>query len=271
MSINPEQLARQLERGLAPVYLVSGDEPLLRSVDGQQAWLTAPSGNGLFETANTSASPMATGAWIDAGRVVDPDTFYTQTSPPVVADPAALRYTVQFQGTPAGTTFSVLKDGAPTALAGVPYASGQAIEIDGMSFTVTGVPGASDSFEIRLAAPTQSVFDTLDRAIAELRTPLRSAAAVTQGVQTALTALDGSLGALQTLRGRVGELLNRTDMVEGRIAGQKLVAQTERSNAEDLDMVQAISDFQNQQTGYDAALKSYASVQRMSLFEYLNG
>ena len=29
MSINPEQLARQLERGLAPVYLVSGDEPLL--------------------------------------------------------------------------------------------------------------------------------------------------------------------------------------------------------------------------------------------------
>jgi len=29
MSISPEQLARQLERGLAPVYLVSGDEPLL--------------------------------------------------------------------------------------------------------------------------------------------------------------------------------------------------------------------------------------------------
>jgi DNA polymerase-3 subunit delta len=29
MPISPEQLARQLERGLAPVYLVSGDEPLL--------------------------------------------------------------------------------------------------------------------------------------------------------------------------------------------------------------------------------------------------
>lgn len=29
MSINPEQLGRQLERGLAPTYLVSGDEPLL--------------------------------------------------------------------------------------------------------------------------------------------------------------------------------------------------------------------------------------------------
>jgi flagellar hook-associated protein 3 FlgL len=60
-------------------------------------------------------------------------------------------------------------------------------------------------------------------------------------------------------------------MVEGRIASQKLVAQTERSNAEDLDMVQAVSEFQNRQSGYDAALKSYASVQRLSLFQYLNG
>ena len=79
------------------------------------------------------------------------------------------------------------------------------------------------------------------------------------------------MGALLSLRSRVGELLNRTDSIEGRIAAQALAAQTERSNAEDLDMVQAISDFQNQQTGYDAALKTYATVQRMSLFQYLNG
>jgi len=59
-------------------------------------------------------------------------------------------------------------------------------------------------------------------------------------------------------------------MVEGRIAGQSLAAQTERSNAEDLDMVRAISDFQSQQTGYQAALQVYSSVQRMSLFQYLN-
>jgi flagellar hook-associated protein 3 FlgL len=34
-------------------------------------------------------------------------------------------------------------------------------------------------------------------------------------------------------------------------------------------MVEAISNFQNQQSGYDAALKTYASVQRMSLFQYI--
>ena len=35
-------------------------------------------------------------------------------------------------------------------------------------------------------------------------------------------------------------------------------------------MVQAISEFQNLQNGYEAALKTYSSVQRMSLFQYLN-
>ena len=34
-------------------------------------------------------------------------------------------------------------------------------------------------------------------------------------------------------------------------------------------MIAAISDFQNKQTGYDAALKTYAQVQRLSLFDYL--
>jgi flagellar hook-associated protein 3 FlgL len=34
-------------------------------------------------------------------------------------------------------------------------------------------------------------------------------------------------------------------------------------------MVHAISEFQQQQTGYDAALRAYSMVQRLSLFDYL--
>ena len=126
------------------------------------------------------------------------------------------------------------------------------------------------SFAVRLASPSRSVFETLDRTIAELRTPLRSSASVAQGVQRALADVDGSMGALQSLRSRVGEVLNRADMVAGRSDAQALAAQTERSQAEDLDMVKAISEFQNQQSGYQAALQTYSMVQRMSLFQYLN-
>ena len=258
-------------RGTAGEVLVASGEPLPRAVDGMAAWLASPSGNGQFETRNVAPAPNASGAWIDAGRVTDPQAFFAATSPPVVANPAALTYRVEFSTTAGVTTVSVLKDGAATAVAGAAYVSGRAIEIDGMAFNVSGAPAAGDAFELTLATPTLGVFDTFDRVIAELKTPLRTGAAVTQGVQRGLADLDGSMGALLSLRSRVGELLNRTDSIEGRIAAQALAAQTERSNAEDLDMVQAISDFQNQQTGYDAALKTYATVQRMSLFQYLNG
>ena len=75
---------------------------------------------------------------------------------------------------------------------------------------------------------------------------------------------------LSSTRADTGGTLNRIDSVTDRLGSLELQGKTERSNAEDLDMVQAISEFQSKQSGYDAALKSYAMVQRLSLFQYLN-
>jgi flagellar hook-associated protein 3 FlgL len=257
-------------RGTSGENQAALDEALPQTTDGSREWLAAPSGNGLFETRNISAAPALAGAWIDGGRITDATAFFAATSPPMVADPANLDYRITFASGAGGTTFSVQKDGAPTALTNIAFASGRAIEIDGMSFAITGAPTTADAFELRLSTNSQSVFDTIDRAVAELRTPGRSPAAVSQGMQRALDGVDASMSALQSLRSRLGETLNRADMVEGRIRENKVTAQTERSQAEDLDMVEAISLFQNRQSGYQAALQAYASVQRLSLFQYLN-
>jgi flagellar hook-associated protein 3 FlgL len=257
-------------RGVSGETMNALDEPLPQTLDASRQWLAAPSGNGLFETRNVAGTPSQAGAWIDAGRITDPSTFFAATSPPQVADPANLSYQVTFATGAGGTTVTVEKDGAPTAVTNAPFTSGQAIEVDGMAFSISGTPTVADWFELRLSSNTQSIFDTLDRAEAELRTPLRSGAAISQTVQQALVQVDASMGALQGLRARVGEAMMRADGIEGRIAEQKVTAQTERSNAEDLDMVAAISEFQNRQSGYQAALQAYASVQRLSLFQYLN-
>ena len=131
------------------------------------------------------------------------------------------------------------------------------------------MPANGDSFQIVPATPTLDVFGALDRTIADLRTPLRTSAQVTQATQTALRDLDAVAGGLQGLRAAVGESLNRADAIEGRVDASRLAAQTDRSNAEDLDLAQAISDFKNQETGYSAALQTYSSVQRLTLFQYL--
>jgi flagellar hook-associated protein 3 FlgL len=116
---------------------------------------------------------------------------------------------------------------------------------------------------------TQSIFDAMDRTINELLTPGRTSAEVAQTVSAGLADFDAGAEHLSAYRARAGEALNRLDGLAGRLTQARLDAQTQRSDAEDLDMVQAISDFQNQQSGYDAALKTYSIVQQMSLFQYL--
>jgi flagellar hook-associated protein 3 FlgL len=88
-------------------------------------------------------------------------------------------------------------------------------------------------------------------------------------VATAIDRMAAVQGNFSGWRARAGEALNRADGIESRLSQTKLDAQRDRSTAEDLDMVEAISDFQGKQTGYDAALKTYSMVQRMSLFDYM--
>ena len=116
---------------------------------------------------------------------------------------------------------------------------------------------------------TVSVFDALDQAVAGLLTPGQSGTQIAQIVSTGIGNVDAAMNNFASARARAGEALNRADGMSERLSQTKLDAETERSNATDLDMLAAISDFQNRQTGYDAALKTYSMVQRMSLFDYL--
>ena len=226
------------------------------SMDGRAAWLTAPSGNGVFET---RADPAVTGAWIDAGHVVDPAAVTGST------------YELQFSVSAGVTTFSVLRDGVPTAMSDEPYTDGDSIVVDGMSFRIRGTPVDGDRFEVLPSTRTSSIFQTLDAAAAELATSNRTGAQVAQSVGSALRDVDSAMGAMQGQRTLAGEALRRVEGETSRLDSQQLRSQTERSDAEDLDLIQAISEFQLRQTGYDAALKSYSMVQRLSLFDHLGG
>jgi flagellar hook-associated protein 3 FlgL len=169
------------------------------------------------------------------------------------------------------TTYAVLKNGLPTAVVNAPYASGQTITIDGMAVSVSGTPANGDQFLIAPSTPTLGVFGALDSAIAGLRTAGRTGSQIAQANADSLRDIDSVLSNLQTARTATGAVLQRLDSESDRLDAQKLASTTERSNAQDVDMVHAISDFQSRQTGYDAALKSYAMVQRLSLFQYVNG
>ncbi len=232
----------------------SGEE-LPLTMDGQPTWLQARTGNGVFETRAVTSTGSA---WIDPGSVTNPSQI-TGSS-----------YSIQFTVASGATTYSVLKGGLPTTQANLAFTPGQAVQIDGMSAKISGAPANGDRFDIVPSTASLNVFDALDKAVADLNTPGRTGTQIQQTNSSSLSQIDSVLGQTISARSAVGATLARIDNVTGRLAALKLSSQTARANAEDLDMTQAISDVGNQQTGYDAALKAYSMVQRLSLFNYLS-
>ncbi len=240
-------------QGVGGSVNVAADEPLPLTLDGGNVWLSANTGNGVFQTKNVNSGS----AWIDSGHVTSPGLITSST------------YDLQFSTAGGATTYSVLKDGTAVST-GNAFTSGQQISVDGMSFAISGAPANGDEFEMTPSTKSLSVFDTLDNAVAQLSQPGRSGPDVQQAVQDSLRNVDQCNSQISSARSFAGTTLQRLDGVKGRLDATQLSAQTARSSAEDLDMVKALSSFNQQQTGYQAALQSYATIQKLSLFQYLN-
>ena len=240
-------------KGVGGSVNVATDEPLPLTLDGGSIWLSANTGNGVFVTKNVNSD----NAWIDSGRVTSPDQITGST------------YDIVFDTTSGTPTYSVLQDGNPIS-SGNAFTSGQDINVAGMSFAITGTPANGDDFQTTPSAKTLSVFDALDGAVARLSAPNQSGPDVQQAVQDSIRDIDQCTSSISSARAFAGTTLQRLDGVKGRLDATELSAQTDRSSAEDLDMVKALSSFNQQQTGYQAALQSYATIQKLSLFNYLN-
>ena len=249
--------------------LASSSEKLNLTVDGEQIFLKSKTGNGIFTTGPKLGSNSGK-AWINSGNVTDPSSLPYPSS-----GGTSPSYEIRF--TTSGTTrnYEVFDTSTipETSLSTGTFTSGKAIQIpgQGMSVAVSGEPANGDVFSIGESTNSQSVFKTLDDTIASLSQDNVLGSAVQQITTSGITGLDSVLNNLQGARSAVGESLNRMDGIESRISALKLAAQQEKSTAEDLDMTEAISKFQGQQTGYQVALQSYAAVQQLSLFNYING
>ena len=132
--------------------------------------------------------------------------------------------------------------------------------------TITLSPANGDTINI---SPQASVFSVIDKAIAEIKAAPNSNVAA-QASGQALANIEIGLERMSNIRSYAGELLNRADRITGDQSKRSEQLEADRSRAEDLDMIKGISDFQNQQTGYQAALQTYASVQKLSLFNYIS-
>ncbi|MFN3375296.1 MAG: flagellar hook-associated protein FlgL [Burkholderiaceae bacterium] len=258
-----------------PDYLFSGlpgqtaaqGVGLPNTLDGDSAFMFHPQRDGAY---TASVSPLTN----------DRQLTTTAIKPTNLALVTGDHYSITFSAVGPGATQDTLTatytitnttTGAVSAPVTVPdFPANKPVTIGvtgvpGLSFDITGIPANGDTITLQ---PSASIFSTIDAAAAGLRGAANSNAAI-QAVGQALANIDMGLERIHNMRGFAGELLNRADRITGDQEKRSIQLEADRSRLEDLDMIKGISDFQNQQTGYEAALKSYAQVQRLSLFNFL--
>ena len=221
-----------------PGQTASSGVSIPNTLDGEAAFMFDPQRDGVY-TAGVSAIPSSRFLNTTAVTPVDPSL--------VTGDNYTITFSAVGPGATPGTTTA--GDTAPVVVPDYPTDKPVTIaitSIPGLSFDIKGNPATGDTITLQ---PSPSMFSTLDNAIRDIRSAPDSNAAA-QAVGQALGNMDIGLERLHNMRGYAGELLNRADRITGDQEKRSIQLEGDRSRAEDLDMIQGISDFQNQQVGY---------------------
>ncbi len=266
--VGPQGLPTDYTFAGQPGQVAGNEVSIPYALDGDRAFMHLPQRDGVYNVSLTNVAAPAH-ALTTSG--------VTMTNPTLVNGSA---YAITITGvdtTSVPGTTTVTYDIAENPNVGGPY-SGSAsypstspanfavTAMPGLSVNIQGAPAVGDVLSID---PKVSVFSVLDDAIRDIGNAANSNAA-TQAVGQALHNVDIGMSQLASVRGQAGDLLNRADKISSNQDKRSIQVESDRSRAQDLDMVKGVSDFQNQQTGYQAALQSYAQVQKLSLFNFIS-
>jgi flagellar hook-associated protein 3 FlgL len=141
----------------------------------------------------------------------------------------------------------------------------------GAELTISGDPADGDTFTVQ-ASTNEDVFTTLYNLITALETAQRTStgnARLANDLNTALNNLDRGIDNVLRVRSTVGVRLRETDDTQASQRDLVVQYQDTLSELRDLDYAKAISDLARQQLTYEAAQKSFARVQGLSLFNYI--
>ena len=257
-----------------PGQISASSDTIPATLNGAAAFMNQPSTDGVYNVEVSNAT---------TGDIPSPRTL--TTSPVTLTNSTLVNgsaYTINVTGVDSTTvpgTTTVTYDVTENPNVGGPYnnitasfptsSSGGSFTVSampGLSMTVTGTPAVGDTMTV---TPSDSVFSTLEIAANDIGSAANQNAA-TQAVGQALNNISIALAKVSAVRGEAGTMMQNAQTITTNNGNLTIQEQTDQSNAENVNMVQTISEFQSQQTAYQAALASYAQIQKLSLFNYIS-
>jgi len=251
-------------------------------VDGDFALMRNLSGDGTLTVQSTAGHVLVTGTSVTATPATNGNVFpfdatassqgrYEVSVTSLAGPPQTLQLSVvrvdRNSPTPATPPMAPIDIG-PAGPDGTINLSHRTFVFEGVQVTLNGQAAAGAAFVLQPSEPT-NLFASLQRAIDALESPGLHPTGRTQELGRVHQEMESGQDRLLLVQGRVGELLRRSESIEGLLQDRSVAGQRELSSLTDLDMVKGISEFQTQQLGLQAALQSYAQVQRLSLFQFI--
>jgi flagellar hook-associated protein 3 FlgL len=230
---------------------IGPDQSLSVGDAGSAVFMNIPAGNGTFTTAVSGANTGS--ASIDTGSITNPAAWVPDV------------YSVSFSSP---TQYQV-KNGAGAVVASGAYVSGNAIAFNGAQVTISGTPAAGDQFTVAPAGKA-SVFSTISGLITTLSSSTLSSAQISTQVGGAIQQIDSALNNINDVQAGVGGRLNAITAAAASAQTTQTNLTASVSQLSDVDYAAAVTKLSSQELTLQAAQESYASIAKLSLFNYLS-
>lgn len=215
-----------------------------------------------------ASSANASSAQISSGAVVDQAAFNTSYATSKADYVVSVDDSNMYSITERNGDGTVLDDGA--------FTSGEPIIFRGMQFEIFGdAPDAGEpplNFTLK-TAQKQSVFTSIEKLIYGLENIDKSAPGGQQAyddlVANSLTNLDNAQESIVLKQTELGGRMNAVESTQSFLEDSSVYSNEIRSQLQDVDYAEAISNLSFQSFVLQAAQQSFAQVSRLSLFDRL--
>lgn len=229
------------------------------SAAGTDVFERIKNGNGVFTT--TANATNTGGGVISPGSVTNPASLTGQN------------YTLTFSAGVSGMVYDVVNTTTGVTLSSNnAFVENDTIQFDGLQFSISNTPAAGDTFDIS-PSTNQSIFTTIGNLITALEAPIREqtggGARLANNLNSALQNLDNGIEQILSTRASVGSKLQEVETLDQQGSDLEIQFEKRISELRDVDFAEAISELNKQQIYLEAAQKSFSTVSRLSLFDFI--
>lgn len=166
------------------------------------------------------------------------------------------------------TQVQITNVGTGAVLDNVDFSSGSSFLYKGLEFNISGAPG--DTVNFQLDTPEKrNIAETLNDFVNSLNNKDISNRDFDDALTNALVGVDNSLTNIGNAISSIGGRVNVTNSVLASNLDLEIANKTARSNIEEVDYAQAVSELSRQETALEAAQATFARVTGTSLFDFI--